>query len=167
MRRCQTIVLLAFLARSSIALAQVSSAAAPTLRVTSPTGQSIELSAHDLDAMPRETVNVVDEKGDHAIYEGVPVIEILRRAGTPSGHDLRGKQITLYLLVGASDGYHTVFAIAELEPAFSDRHILLADRRDGKALSSNEGPFRIVAPEEKRHARWVRNVISLTVKSAH
>ncbi len=120
----------------------------------------------ELDAMPRETAGVVDEKGNHATYDGVPLIEILRRVGSPSGHDMRGKQVTLYLLVGASDGYHAVFAIAELDPAFADRHVLLADKRDGVPLSSNEGPFRIIAPEEKRHARWVRNVISLSVESA-
>ena len=57
-------------------------------------------------------------------------------------------------------------ALAELDPDFGDRHILLVDRRDGKALASNEGPFRMIAPEDKRHARWVRNVTSLTVKSA-
>jgi hypothetical protein len=166
MRRCQTIVLLAVLALPSLVYAQASSAAATTLQVTGPAGQSIELGARELDAMPRETANVVDEKGNQASYEGVPVIEILRRVGAPIGHDMRGKQMTLYLLVGASDGYHAVFAIAELDPGFLDRHVIVADRRDGKALSSNEGPFRIIAPQEKRHARWVRNVTSLTVKSA-
>ena len=166
MRRCQTIFLLAFLALPSIAMGQVSSPAAPTLYVTGPTGQLIELGAHELDAMPRETASAVDEKGNKASYEGVAVIEIVRRVGTPTGHDMRGKQMTLYLLIGASDGYHAVFALAEVDPGFGDRHVLLADRRDGKALSSNEGPFRIIAPEEKRHARWVRNVISLSVKSA-
>lgn len=150
----------------SLARAQTPSTAATTLQVSGPAGQSVELGTRELDTMPRETAHVVDEKGTQASYEGVPVIEILRRVGTPIGHDMRGKQMTLYLLVGASDGYHAVFALAELDPGFTDRHVILADRRNGKALSSNEGPFRIIAPEEKRHARWVRNVTSLTVKSA-
>ena len=136
------------------------------LHVTGAGGQSIELSAHFLDTMPRETANVVDEKGNHATYEGVPVIEILRRVGAPTGHDLRGKAMTLCLLVGASDGYHAVFALAELDPDFGDRHVLLTDRRDGKALSPNEGPFRIIAPADRRHARWVRNVTTLSIKNA-
>ena len=116
--------------------------------------------------MPRESANLVDEKGTHAIYEGVPIIEILRRAGAPTGKDLRGKQTTLYVLVTASDGYHAVFALAELDPGFTDRRVLMADRRNGKDLSAAEGPFRIVVPGEKRHARWVRNVTALTVKTA-
>ena len=168
MRRHSTLLLIALIALllPSFASAQTSAPAAPTLRVSGPAGQSMVLSEQDLDAMPRETANIIDEKGNHVAFEGVPIIEILRRAGAPTGKDLRGKQLTLYVLVSASDGYHAVFALAELDPVFADRHILLVDRRDGKALSSAEGPFRIVAPDEKRHARWVHNVTSLAVKSA-
>lgn len=165
MRRFWTLLLIAVLALPSIARAQTAPQGTAALRVSGAGGQSIELSAHDLDTMPRETANVVDEKGGHASYEGVPVIEILRRVGAPTGHDMRGKAMTLYLLVSAADGYHAVFALAELDPDFGDRHIILVDRRDGKPLASNEGPFRIIAPEDKRHARWVRDITSLSIKS--
>lgn len=150
----------------SMAWGQTSAAQAQTLHVSGPSGQSVELGIHDLDAMPRETVNVVDEKGNHATYTGVPLLEILGRAGTPAGKDLRGKQMALYVLVGAADGYHAVFALAELDPAFTDRRVLLVDQRDGRELGPAEGPFRIIAPGEKRHARWVHNVTSLTVETA-
>ena len=60
--------------------------------------------------------------------------------------------------------HRAVFALAEFDPDFTDRVILLADRRDGHPLSSKEGPFRIVVPGEKRHARWVREVIALDVE---
>jgi hypothetical protein len=166
LRILQKIVLIAVLAFPQLASGQPSPQAPPTLRVTGNGGHGIVLSARDLAAMPRDSANVVDEKAGHTVYEGVPIIEILRRAGMPAGKDLRGKQMTLYLLVSASDGYHAVFALAELDPDFTDRHILLADRRDGKDLSAAEGPFRIVVPGEKRHARWVRNVTALDVKRA-
>jgi hypothetical protein len=162
LRRCPILLLVIVLAFCANASAQD----AALLHVSGPTGQSIALSAHDLDTMAREAVNVVDEKGNHVAYEGVPVIDILRRVGAPTGHDIHGKSMTLCLLVSASDGYHAVFALPELDPDFGDRHILLVDRRDGKVLASNEGPFRIIAPEDKRHARWVRNVISLSIKNA-
>jgi hypothetical protein len=164
LRHFPKLLLIVILALPSLAQGQVSAAA--TLRVTGPAGQTIALNARDLDAMPRETVNVNDEKGSQIAYGGVPVNEILRHVGTPSGKDIRGKSLTLYLLVSASDGYHAVFALAELDPIFSNRHILLVDLRDGKPLAANEGPFRIVVPDEKRHARWVRNVTSLIVKNA-
>jgi hypothetical protein len=56
-----------------------------------------------------------------------------------------------------------VFALAEVDPAFAVREIVLADKRDGKALDANEGPFRIVAPSDQRGARWVRQVTALKI----
>ncbi|MDG3006126.1 hypothetical protein [Paludisphaera mucosa] len=53
-------------------------------------------------------------------------------------------------MVEASDGYRALFALPELDPSFTDRVILLADRRAGKPLDDRQGPLRIVAPGEKR-----------------
>jgi DMSO/TMAO reductase YedYZ molybdopterin-dependent catalytic subunit len=71
-----------------------------------------------------------------------------------------------YVMVGAADGYRVVFALPEIDPAFSDRLILLADRRDQQPLSPEEGPLRLVVPGEKRQARWVRQVTSVTIRRA-
>jgi hypothetical protein len=54
----------------------------------------------------------------------------------------------------------------ELAPSFTDRTILLADRRDGKPLSDREGPLQVIVPGEKKHARWVRQVVRLVVGRA-
>ena len=71
---------------------------------------------------------------------------------------------TMHALIFAHQQHHrAVFALAELDPAFTDRVILLADHRDGKALSTRDGPFQIIVPGEKKHARWVRQVIRLKV----
>jgi hypothetical protein len=71
----------------------------------------------------------------------------------------------LYVIVEAADGYQAVFA-SEFDPDFTDRVIILADRRDGKPLPPPEGPFRLVVAGEKRHARWVRGVTTLDVEQA-
>jgi hypothetical protein len=67
------------------------------------------------------------------------------------------------ILVEAADGYKVVFAVAEFDPAFAAREIILADKRDGKTLDAEEGPFRIVAPGDKRPARWIRQATTLKV----
>jgi hypothetical protein len=72
----------------------------------------------------------------------------------------------LYVIVEAADGYQAVFALSEFDPDFTDRVIILADRRDGKPLPPPEGPFRLVVAGEKRHARWVRGVTTLDVEQA-
>lgn len=63
-------------------------------------------------------------------------------------------------------GYRVVFALPELDTAFTDRVVLLADRRDNQPLSAAEGPLRMVIPEEKRRARWVWQVVALHIRHA-
>jgi hypothetical protein len=92
-----------------------------------------------------------------AHFEGVSLAALLTSAGIQLGDKLQA------LLVEAADGYKVVFALAELDPAFATREIILADKRDGKPMDAKEGPFRIVAPGDKRPARWVRQVTVLKV----
>jgi hypothetical protein len=55
--------------------------------------------------------------GVDADWDGVPLIEILRAAGAPSGETLRGLALALYVRISAADGYRAVFALAELDPS--------------------------------------------------
>jgi DMSO/TMAO reductase YedYZ molybdopterin-dependent catalytic subunit len=84
----------------------------------------------------------------------------------PFGKELKGKALTIYLLIEAQDGYQVLFTLPELDALFTDKVVLLADRRDGKPLSEKEGPLRVVVPDEKRQARWIRQVKSITVRHA-
>ncbi len=126
--------------------------------------QPLKLTAADLAAMPRHTIKTKDHQGKDAEFEGVPVIELLKKSGARVGEKLRGGALVDYLVVEASDGYRVVFALPEIDPAFTDRVILLADKRDGKPMVNPEGPLRIVVPGEKKHARWVRQVTNLTIR---
>ena len=98
--------------------------------------------------------------------KGVEVGEILKLAGVKFGEQLRGKDLALFLVVEAADHYRAVFALPELDHAFTDRIVLLADRRDGKPLGTNLGPLRVIVPDEKRPARWVRQVVAFTIRRA-
>ena len=155
---------LAFCAPPSIG--QEASPAIATLSITGKVEHPLVMHDTDLAALPRRRLAVTDEKGKPALYEGVPVVELLRRAGAPLGKQLKGPRLKLYLLVTAADGYQVVFALSELDPDFTDRVIILANRRDGHKLGPHEGPFRFVVPGEKRHARWIRGVSTLTVEEA-
>lgn len=123
------------------------------------------LSATDLAGMTRVSV-VAEDHGQRARFEGVPLSAVLARFGAPLGEHLKGDKLTLVLVVGAADGYRAVFALPELDPAFTDKVVILADRRDGAALSAQDGPFRVVAAGDKRQARWARQVISLDLLQA-
>ncbi|MFO0893059.1 MAG: molybdopterin-dependent oxidoreductase, partial [Isosphaeraceae bacterium] len=65
-----------------------------------------------------------------------------------------------------ADGYRAVFALPELDPDFTDRPVLLADRRDGRPLPGKDGPLQVIVPSDKRHSRWVRQVVALRVGRA-
>lgn len=136
------------------------------LQVIGEVPDPLTLSAAEVAKLPRQTVRAKDHAGQEAEFTGVAVVDVLKRAGVKFGADLKGAALTQYLVVEASDGYRAVFSLAELDPACTDRVVLLTDRRDGKPLSSSEGPFQIVVPGEKRHARWVRQVKALKVGRA-
>jgi len=138
--------------------------AAVSLSVGGEVERPLNLTAADLARLPRRSLRAKGHDGKEAEFEGVPVVEILQLAGVKFGDGLRGKNLALYLLVEASDNYRAVYALPELDPAFTDKIILLADKRDGKPLDSKEGPLRIVVPDEKRQSRWVRQVIKFVVK---
>jgi hypothetical protein len=145
-------------------------AAEPVLRIEGAAGRDgvpkppLELKSSDLAAMPRTVARVKsrDGKTEH-IYEGVLLTELLKRAGQPLGEELRGSLLSKYVLAIAHDGYRVLFSLPELDPAFTDSQVIVADKLDGKPLPDREGPIRIVIPSEKREARWIRMVETIEI----
>lgn len=156
------VCLVLLLAALGVAAAQAPQPAAPTealLTVNGAAGKTLQLSAAELAKLPRQTVKTGDRGQKESTYEGVSLTEVLRLAGAPLGDALgHHEHPTWYVVIEAKDGYQAVFALAELDPAFTDRLVLLADRKDGKPLAADEGPLRLLVPGDKRHARWVHQV---------
>ena len=138
----------------------------PSLTVDGGNGKTITLTAADLSKLPQQTIKTTDHDTP-ATFEGVLLSDVLAKVDVPTGEKLRGKLLTSILSVEAADGYKVVFALPELDPAFTDRRVYLATKRDGKPLSEKEGPFRIIIPDEKRPTRWVRQVTALKIRQAN
>jgi DMSO/TMAO reductase YedYZ molybdopterin-dependent catalytic subunit len=151
-------------ATGSSACAQTVAPNAAELRISGAVSTPLTLTVADLQAMPRKTLMVVNphEKKTEK-YEGVALEEILRKAGVPQGDALRGPAMATYVLAEAADGYRVVFSLAELDAGIADSEVIVADTMDGAPLGDKLGPFRLVAPHEKRPARWVRMLRSITV----
>jgi hypothetical protein len=66
----------------------------------------------------------------------------------------------------AADGYRAVYSLAELDSDFQDSEVIVADTLNRSPLAEKQGPFKIVAPHDKRPARWVRMLKTLTVLTA-
>ncbi len=139
---------------------------AQTLTVTGEVTRPLTLQAADVKGLPHTEITAADRDGKEHTYSGIPLIELLRQAGASTGAELKGKNLTKYIVVKATDGYEVVFAIAELDPDFSTRTILLADSVDGTPLAAGTGPYRVVVPGEKKPARWIRDVKGIEVKFA-
>jgi DMSO/TMAO reductase YedYZ molybdopterin-dependent catalytic subunit len=139
-------------------------APASELRIQGSVAHPLTLTAADLKKMPRKTVTVLNpHEQKTAAFEGVPLEEVLAKAGVPQGESLRGPALATYILADANDGYKVVFSLGELDAGMADADVLIADTMDGGPLGLNQGPFRLVVPHDKRPARWVRMLKSLTV----
>jgi hypothetical protein len=134
------------------------------LRVETDNAKPFELKAADLAKLPRREVKGKTHDGAEAMFAGVELREVLKLAGVKFGKEAKGAHLNSFLVVEAADDYRVVFAMSELEADLTDKVILLADTRDGKPLSKAEGNVRLVVPDEKKQARWVRQVVVLKIK---
>jgi hypothetical protein len=118
--------------------------------------------------LPRIEIRTTDphDPGREIVYSGTPLVEVLKAGGLLLDPDMARirETVKMSVLVEAADGYRALFSLAELDPELTDRVVLLADPKDGQAISSRDGPFRIIVPGEKRPVRWVRQVRTLTVR---
>jgi DMSO/TMAO reductase YedYZ molybdopterin-dependent catalytic subunit len=139
---------------------------APTtlLTVAGDVTTPLTLTIADLKKMPRKTVAVMNpHEKKMATYEGVLLEDVLHRAGAMQGDQLRGLALSMYVVAEAADGYRVVFSLAELDSAFSESDVLVADTMDDAPLNATIGPLRLVAPHDKRPARWVRMLKAIRV----
>ena len=127
-------------------------------------GTSKTLTLADLRRLPSQKIRATPEHRQTADYECVSVATLLASTGASPEKSLRGKRLSEYLLVRASDGYQAVFALPEFDPEFNDRPLWLCYHEDGKPMPAEEGPLRLLVPGEKRGARWVRKVTEFSVE---
>lgn len=123
----------------------------------------LTLTRDDLSNYKAVTHKAKDHDGKEHEYKGVALVEVLEKAGVALGGKLRGENLTKVVLVQAADGYQVVYSLPELDPEFTNNTVLLVAEKDGAPLPTGEGPFRLVAPQDKKQARWIREVRSIKV----
>jgi len=133
---------------------------APTLELIGLNGQHRAVGRAELAKLPHVDI-AASSHGVEGKYRGVPLGELLRLVDRPAGDALRGKALATAVSVEATDGYRVIFALAEVDSGFSNKVIVLADAKNGAPLDSAEGPLRVIVPDEKRPARWAKNVVRI------
>lgn len=162
MRLNRLLILAALLVSSTFVLAQTQ----PTLLIEGEVSKVTKLQQQDIAAMKHVTITVADRDGKQHDFSGVPLCDILQVAGVTMNQQLKGENMTKYLLAKSGDGYEVVFSLPELDSSYSSNLIILADKVDGNDLPQGKGPWRIIAPADKKHARWIWDVRTLAIRFA-
>ncbi|KQM72636.1 molybdopterin-binding protein [Pedobacter sp. Leaf216] len=145
----------------SLANAQVKKEA--SVNITGEITKPYVLTLSDFAKMPRVEIIRKDRDDKDHQYSGVLLTDLLIKAGATMGKELRGNNLTKYVMVEASDGYRIIFSLAELDPQFSDDKIILTNTMDKKPLPVADGPFRIIVQNETKPARCIKQVTSIKI----
>jgi len=137
-----------------------------SVKISGELAKPFVLTLADLSKMPRIDVMRKDRDNKEHQYSGVLLSSLLTQGGATMGKDLRGENLTKYVMVEASDGYQIIFSLAELDPEFSDQKIILADTIDKNPLPVADGPFRIIVQNDKKPARCIKQVTNIKIAFA-
>ncbi len=126
-------------------------------------GKAIALTPADLAALPHKTAAVYNEHTKaNEKYSGVALIDLLKRVGTPFGESVKGKLFMIGVVAEGTDHYSVLYSLAEIDPTIHTGDVLVADSIDGHPLEK-DGAFKLVSTDERRPARWVRNLMQISV----
>jgi molybdate transport system substrate-binding protein len=143
------------------------SASAPggAITVELPGKVSRTLSMPDLEKLERKTASIkIKDKGPFT-FSGVSVFSVLQAAGYELDQPPRA-YLTQYVVLKARDGYRVVYSMGEFDPKSRREAPLLVSQRDGVQLKGDEGPWRLVIPDNVHTSRWIRQVEKITVLQA-
>jgi hypothetical protein len=125
--------------------------------------KSITLSPADFAALPHDTVSVFNGHSKaNETYSGVSLATLLAKLGVPQGEAVRGPLFMTGVVAEGTDGYRVLYSLAETDSTIHTGQIIVADTLDGKPIAA-DGAFKLVSTEEKRPARWVRNLDKISV----
>ena len=121
-------------------------------------GMTQTLTPADLKALPHKSLTVFNAHSKKSeSYSGVVLADLLVRVNAAVGEKLKGKLFMTGVIAEGADGYQVLYSVAEVDPLMHNGDVIVADAVDGQPLGRN-GAFQLINTEDKRPARWVRNL---------
>ena len=142
-----------------------SSAFAGDVQLLAPNGHTATLDPAALAHMPSVTTHVsflTEHGAEAADYTGATLWSVLQQLGLVTSTNPRDREKQAIVVTG-HDGYAVVLAMAEIDPAFESKQILLADEANGHPMPAGE--IRLVVPGDRRGGRSVRDVARIDIRN--
>jgi hypothetical protein len=129
-------------------------------------GKDTILTVAELQAMPQKTLTVHNEhtKMDET-YSGVALGDLLAKYDFPVDKSTHRKMLRSYVVAEGMDKYWVLYSLTEIEASEHNADVIVATTMGGKPLG-DDGQLKLVDSADKRPERWVRNLSTITVKSA-
>lgn len=142
-------------------------AAASTSLTLTVDGKATTFSVADLKAMLQKTVKVHNAHTNaDETYSGVPLGDLLAKAGFVADKTTQRRMLRSYLQVEGTDKYWVLYSLTEVEASEHEGDVIVAtSMNDGKDLGA-DGQLKLVSTGDKKPQRWVRNLTTITLKSA-
>lgn len=126
-------------------------------------GVSRQISPGDMAKLPQSTLKVHNAHSNRdETYSGVAVADLLASAGLPFSKESQPAFLRSYIRAQGSDFYFVLYSATEVQPELSQTSIIVATQVDGHEIGP-DGRFKLVSSGDKRPARWVRNLVSLSL----
>lgn len=139
------------------------------LQIGGRVAQPLHLTLDDLRQYPAYTVATTFLNDDRTVsgdYAGVRVWDLLAAAGVMDDAGALGsgdERRELRVEARAGDGFRCLLRWSEIDPARSERGVLVAWLQQGQLLAPEYGPLRLIVPGDVRGRRHLRGLASLTV----
>jgi hypothetical protein len=142
-----------------------SSAFAGDVQLLAPNGRTQHLDPAALSRMPsvRTHISFLTEHGTEAAdYTGATLWSVLQQLGLITSANARDREKQAIIVTG-HDGYAVVLAMAEIDPAFEGKEVVLADQVNDHAMPAGE--IRLVVPGDRHGGRSVRDVAQIDIRN--
>ena len=150
-----------------MSMPKTAAAASTSLTITGLGGKTAALSPADFKALPHVTVtvhNAHDNKDES--YSGVSVATLLAAVLPAKGEGLKTSTNMMIVVAGATDGFQVAITLCDTNPDCRSGQAIVADAIYGEPIKA-DGAFKLILTEDKKPARWARNLSTLTVKAVN
>jgi hypothetical protein len=97
------------------------------------------------------------------VGRGIPLIVLLQEAAPKIEKAPKHYDLSFLVIIEARDSYRAFFSLAELLPTCGNAQAYLIWDVDGKPLSANQAPFRLIVSSDRGHDRNIYGIASVTL----